>query len=306
MPSSSGDRSLLACEEEICFRRLSVNRGRKENRWRNTLLLVVHLLVGGALALSAVADGPVRLVVLREQGAATASLAQPFLDRFVEAVRRENGWAAAEGRYFRDRSEAEAWLTGNETHYAIVSFGAYLALREKYGLSVLGSVVSSLAGGQRYFLVSRSIEKAEGCLGRVLVSDHLGDPVFVDRVVFAGAFRLADFTLQATRRPMQTLRKLLGGEADCALVDDAQRAEMGSLEGGDSLRVLWESSEFPPLVIAAFPRAGEEARERFRASFAKACEGAAREACAEVGLLRLVPGPGSLYGAQERAYGEGR
>ena len=98
-------------------------------------------------------------------------------------------------------------------------------------MEVLGRVASTLAGGEQYFIVSKTARDLAGCKGHKLASDHFDDARFVERVVARREFTLADFQLVKNQRPLQSLRQVLSGEADCALLDDAQLAELAAPPG---------------------------------------------------------------------------
>lgn len=253
--------------------------------------------------ISAQAD-TTNILVLKEHGVGSPSLAQPYLDRFVAIAAEENAWDGAKGQYFNDRGAAEAFIQTQHPHYGIFSLPAFLALRPKYKLDVIGQVTVSLAGGRQYYLISKSAADLAGCKGKTLASDHADDPRFIEHVVARGAFTLADFTVVPTQRPLQTTKKVISGEAVCALIDDAQLAELPHLEGADGLRTAWKSAELPPMVVAAFPAAPEAERQRFQEHLADLCDKEGQSACAEVGIVSLKAAGAADYAAVVRAYGK--
>ncbi len=246
----------------------------------------------------------VEIVVLKEHGVGSPSLAQPYLDRFVAIAAEQNDWDGAKGQYFNNRSAAEAFIQTQHPHYGIFSLAAFLALRPKYKLAVIGQVAVSLAGGRQYYLISKSAADLAGCKGKSLASDHTDDPHFIEHVVANGAFTLADFTVVQTQRPLQTIKKVISGEASCALIDDAQLAELPHLEGADGLQTAWKSAELPPMVVAAFPAAPETERKRFQEHLAGLCDDDGQSACAEVGIVSLKASSPADYAAVVAAYGK--
>jgi len=246
----------------------------------------------------------VSILVVKEHGVGSPTLVQPYLDRFVAIAAELNGWADAKGQYYNNRSAAEAFIQAQHPHYGIFSLPVFLALRAKYKLEVLGQVAVSLAGGRQYSLISKSVPDLAGCKGKSVVSDHTDDARFIERVVAGGKFTLADFTVVQTQRPLQTVKKVINGEAACALIDDAQLAELSHLEGAAGLRTVWQSAELPPMVVTAFPAAAEAERQRFREHLAKLCEDEGQSACAEVGIVSLKAASASDYAAVVAAYGK--
>jgi hypothetical protein len=250
------------------------------------------------------ANGPVRVFVLREHGVSSATVAQPYLDKFMALAAAKNGWPGAQGSYLGSRAAASEFIRASDPHYAILSLEAYLALRGPHDLDVLGQVALSLPGGRRYSVISREAADLAGCRGKKLASDHAGDPRFVERVAAGGQFSLAEFELQPTRRPLQTIRVLLDGQAACALVDDAQIAELPKIPGTEGVRAVWTGSELPPMVVAAFPSAPAKEREVFRSNLAPLCAEEGKQICAEVGIVSLAPASDADYASAVTAYGD--
>ena len=275
--------------------------------------------IGGPLALVAAASvfllkaAPVTaqadstvvwILVVKEHGVGSPTAVQPYLDRFVAIAAERNGWADAKGQYYNNRSAAEAFIQTYHPHYGIFSLPAFLALQTQYKLEVIGQVAVSLAGGRQYYLISKSAADLAECKGRVVASDHVDDARFIERVVAGRRFTLADFEVSETQRPLQTIKKVINGEAACALVDDAQLAELPHLEGADGLHAVWQSDKLPPMVVTAFPAASADERKRFQENLAKLCEEDARSACAEVGIVSLKAASASAYATVIAAYAQ--
>ena len=231
------------------------------------------------------------------------SLAQPYLDRFVASAARKNQWPSARGQYVTNRRAAEAFLDSQQPHYAILSLGAFLALEEKYHYEVIGQVAVTLAGGRRYFLISKGgADDLDACRGKTLASDHVDDARFIEKVVFGGKLLLTDFQVIQTQRPLQTITKVLGGEAACALIADAQLAELPHLEGAHDLHEVWKSPDVPPMPVVAFPSASKAERQRFQESLPALCRNDGEAACAEVGIVDLKTAAKADYRAVMDAY----
>ncbi|HEY8380325.1 MAG TPA: PhnD/SsuA/transferrin family substrate-binding protein [Nannocystis sp.] len=246
----------------------------------------------------------VHVLVVKEHGVGGAAQAQPYIDKLIAVVARLNGWSAAAGKYLTSREAAETQIHTVDPHYAIMSLAAFLALGPKHRLEVIGQVEVTQGGGRQYSIISKNQSDLAGCKGKTLASDHADDPRFVDRVVGAGSFALSDFTLVETKRPVQTIKKVIAGEAECALVDDAQLAELGKIEGGSALKPVWQSAKLPPMVVVEFPSAPAAERKTFQNSFGKICAGEGKAVCAEAGLKEFKTASAADYAAVTSAYGK--
>jgi hypothetical protein len=269
---------------------------------RTIALVLVGLALGVARRAQA-ESGEISILVLKEHGVGSPTLAQPYVDRFVTLAAKENGWETARGQYLSSRTAAESFVKANGPHYGILSLPAFLALREPYRLQVLGRVASALAGGEQYFVVSKTAPDLAGCKGETLASDHTDDAKFVERVVARSAFKLSDFTVLQNQRPLQSVKQVLTGEAVCALIDDAQLAELNHLEGADTVRVVWSSKKLPPMAVVAFPAAPAPERKTFREKLGDVCADEGQTVCAEVGIHALEAAGANDYAEVVSAYG---
>ncbi len=267
-------------------------------------VVAASLLAALALTpLAADAGDQVGVLILKEHGVGSASSAQDYVDRLVAHVAKQNGWAAAEGKYVTSRSAGKTYIKDANPHYGIFSLAAFLDLRGPNKLEVIGSAEVSGGGGRQYFIVSASQTSLAGCKGKLLGTDHGDDVRFIDKVVGKSDFSLADFTVEDTRRPMKTVNAVARGEVDCALIDDAQEAGMSKVEGGDKLAVVWSSAELPPMVVVAFPSAPDADQRSFQAKLGGVCSGDGAAACKEVGLASLSKASESDYAAVIKDYG---
>jgi len=235
-------------------------------------------------------EDAVELVVLQDHGIGSAKAAQGYLDQLVAVVAKLNAWSAAVGSYQTTRTQAEAYIEAQVPEFGLLGLGSFLALRSKYELTPLGKAILNGGGGEQYYLVSKSAATTADCKGKTLATTFGDDPRFVDRVVFAGAMSLGDFEVQAHKRPLQPLKAVARGEAVCALVDDAQLAELGHMSDATGVKPVWFSAKFPALVIVSFPAAQGAQARRFRESLPQVCSGdEGSKACASTGLIELVP-----------------
>jgi len=270
------------------------------------LLLCAALVAAFGAECARAADDGVGIVVIKEHGVGSQALAQPYLDKFVAMAADLNGWDHAEGKYFTSRTAAEPYIDTTKPHYGILGLAAFLALRTHYDLTVLGQVAVSLAGGRQYHLISREAKDLAGCKGKTLASDHADDPRFIDRVVSGKSFTLADFSLVPTQRPLLTIKKVVAGEAVCALIDEAQLGELAHLEGADGVHSVWHSAELPPMAVVAFTSAPTAERKRFVENLDKVCDADGQTACGEVGIQSLDVASAADYAAVVTAYGNGK
>jgi len=262
--------------------------------------LGVVIALQSASAAVAAEPAPVKVVVLLESGVGGAR-AQAYLDELLALTASACGWPAVASQYTTRKPAAVDYIKSDAPQLGLLSLGAYLALRDAYQLEVIGEALAAAAGGRRYYVVGTSGALAD-CKGQPFASNHLSDPRFVDQVLFRGATRLADYKLVETPRPVQTLKAVIRGEARCALIDDAQLAQLPSIEGGAIVKTLWQSAELPPMPIVAFPHAQRSLVTSFQKAMPTVCQGKGAETCVNVGLQGLLPSSDARYESLMTAY----
>jgi hypothetical protein len=265
--------------------------------------LTLGVGLAGLVTRTADAGNPVALIVLREHGVGSAGQAQPYLDKLIALTAQQNGWdAASKARYETTRSGADTWVKAEQPHYGIFSLPAFLALKGQYNLEVVGQATLTTGGGRQYFIVSASAADLAGCKGKRLASDHVGDARFIEKIVAEGSFKLADFTVLETKRPGEAGRRVVTNDAECALIDDAQMAELAKIPGAAAVKKVWASKSLPPLAVVAFPSAPAAEKSAFQQSLNKICTGSGQQVCADANIQALSSPAAPDYAALVAAY----
>ena len=270
-------------------------------RSRLAIMSLAAASVFGIVSTS-LAGNDVKLIVLKEHGVGSAAQAQPYVDKLVAIAAKLQGWSSGTGVYKSDRSSGQSYISSEKPQYGILSLGAYLALHDSEKLEAIGSVSVSHGGGQQYFLVSKDASDLSGCKGDKLATDMADDSRFVDRVISGGSFKLSEFTVNGTKRPLQSVKAVINGDAKCALIDDAQFAELSHLDGGDGLKSVWKSASLPPMAVVAFPSATDKGS--FKKNLSQLCDGDGKQACNEVAIQSLREASESDYSSVLSAYGK--
>ena len=254
--------------------------------------LSASLLFASAAVAAPEAEKPtepgVDVLVLRVGGTGSASSAQRYIDDLMSVAAKVNGWPSAQGKYFTSKKLAENWIRAQKPHYGFLSFSAYLGMRKAHDLSLLGKVDATAAGGQQFFIISVNQHELAGCKGKTL-GTNIEDAKFVDKIVGGEAFDLSEFEVVDTKRPVKTIKSVLRGETECALVDDAQIVAMNKLEGAEGLHTVWFSPTLPSLVVTKFGNAPDAEAKTFAKNLDKLCTGEGQEACQAAGIKELSP-----------------
>jgi len=272
-----------------------------------TRRLVLGLLLssfGFACATEAAAAEPVKVLVVKEHGVGSAAQAQPLLDKFLGFAAKKLGWDSAKGAFISSTSAAEGYIRAEKPAFAILSLRAMLPFHATHKLEILGQAEITQPGGREYHLVSKSAADLGACRGKKLATNHAEDARFVERVVAGGAFKLADFELVATKRALQGIKMVQSGEAVCALIDDAQLAELAHIEGGKELRSVWKSAKLPPMVGVAPPPPPAAEKRPLANGLEALCKADGEAICKEIGIAALRPASAQTYAEVLAKYGK--
>ncbi len=242
----------------------------------------------------------VNMVVLRENATGSASAAQRYIDDLVDAIAKAAGWSSAKGKYFTSRSTAETFIAETKPSFGILSLSAYLAMKSRHDLVALGQADIQDGGGHQFFVISKNQLSLDGCKSKTLGTNHK-DAKFIDNIVSGDAFDLTDFEVEDTRRPVKTLKSVIDGDVECALIDDAQLMELQHLDGGLEVHPVWSSEALPPMVVTAFPGADEGKRKAFTGLLDTVCEGEGKKACESTSMKLKATAP-NAFADYERAY----
>lgn len=247
------------------------------------------------------AKAGIDFLVLRENATGSASAAQGYIDDLVEAIARTVGWDSASGKYVTRRSAAEKYAAEHKPQFGIISLSAYLALEAKYELAALGKADIQDGGGHQFFVISKNQVSLSGCKAKSLGTNH-SDATFIDKIVSGDDFDLSDFKVEDTRRPVKTLKSVIEGDVECALIDDAQLMELQHLDGGFGVHAVWSSAALVPMVVVAFPGAEAGARTALSKALGSVCEGEGKAAC-KATSIKLETGDGAALADYKKAYG---
>jgi hypothetical protein len=250
-------------------------------------------------------DGTVHVLIVKEQGVGAPRRPSPTSTSWSASPASSTAGPASRASSRRPARPPRSTSTASDPHYGIMSLGAFLALRGKHQLEVSARPRSSDGNGREYHIVSKTRRTSPAARARPWPATTPRTSKFVDKVIAGGAFALADFTLVATKRPVQTIKKVISGEAECALIDDAQFAELARVEGGAASsrcgsrtscrRWSWSRSRRRPP-----PRA----TRAFKGKLGQICSGEGKAACGEVGIKASRPRCNSDYQAVVKAYGK--
>jgi ABC-type phosphate/phosphonate transport system substrate-binding protein len=228
-------------------------------------------IVTAIVAVSSTSFAGGRDFIAEHAGAgANAQNAQPYIDQFLRIAEQMTGWPAnsAKGEWVDDSKAAETVIAERKPGFAILDPEVYFELRKKDALEPIAEVKGKTFNKGHYNLVVKdpALKTLADVKGKKLSSNHLSSTRYINRVAFDGKLDVdKEFTLQKTAQPSKPIKAVERGEAEVALIDDEQLAQMKEL--APDLKVIWTSPALPPTPVVAFTKNASPAD---KAAFAKA------------------------------------
>lgn len=265
------------------------------------------LMVAGMLLVSVPSFAGGRDVVVEHAGAgATADNAQPYIDQFLRLVEGLAGWPAnsAKGQWTDDAAALDKAIAANKPGFAILDPETYFERRKKDSLEPIAIVKGKTFDHGHYSLVVKNaaLKSVEDLKGKKVSSNHFGSLKYVSKVAFGGKIDVdKQFAIVKTVQPSKPLKAVERGEADAALIDDEQLAQMKEI--APDLKVIWTSPALPPTPLVAFTKNSTAAdRAAFAKALPKLCAGKGKQTCDSMFIDSFVPADKAVFTSAAARY----
>lgn len=248
----------------------------------SSFVIAALLMSPAAVAKPSKAAKSTSFAVLYPFAGVQGQQAEASVTRLGAEIAKKGGWSAASGQIFTRRSALTRALTQDhaEPDALLLPLSSYLALRAAQPSWKASYEVSLVSPQQSQFFLITDDSTRKHCDGASVVTHHLDESPFVTRVVTGGREVLDKVQWVQQRRPIQVLKTLLRGKAECALVDKAQLDAARQLPGGDKLVTLWSSKPLPSMVVVLRKQA-----RAWKKVLRSLCRDGSGPVCQEVGLV---------------------
>lgn len=226
------------------------------------------------------AEGSTSFAVLYPFAGAQGQNAQSAMERLGQQIASKGGWTTAQGQLFTRASALSQALSQKAPDTLLMPLSTYLALKATHPDWKATYEVSLVSPQRQQFFLVTDDPARRSCDKASVVTHHLDDSPFVTQVVAGKSKALQDLQWVKQRRPIQVLKSLLRGQAECALIDTAQLAAARQLPGGEGISTLWSSQKLPSMVVVVQKQA-----RSWKKVLGSLCRGGSGPVCQEVGLL---------------------
>lgn len=262
------------------------------------LLTVVLGVAAGAIAGEQNARAAQKLfVICYPGGSVKARDAEPAARQMLRALERMGGWpeGSFDSRFTTDAKECERLLAGRPP-FAIVSLGEYLAHPGLVPL-VQPEIQGRTTDTWRVLVRKGTFRSLDDLKGKTLGGATVDQTTFVDRLIFQGKARVADFVPRPSVQPLRALRSLAEGALDAVLLNDQQFRALGGLPFAADLEVVFTSAPLPLVgIVADGQKTTSQERQKLSGSLKGFCrDPQGRPFCEVFGIDAFVPVGASAY-----------
>lgn len=231
-----------------------------------TLFMAVVLMAGAS------ADAKT-LVLCYPGGNVKERDAKPATEQMLRVVEKMAGWTPGSysAEFTSDMTKC-ADLMAKNPEYAIVSLG-YLLSNESSITPVVQPKMSGKTTETFRVLVKKgAFTSMDAIKGKKITGTPLAEPAFVDKIVFAGQYTLASFTIVPCRGALRSLRDLADGAVDAVVVTDQQWSSLKTNAMNKDFEVVFTSKALPIMpLVASRTKTTEAERKDFISTMAKFC-----------------------------------
>ena len=218
---------------------------------------------------------PEMIVVCYPGGSVNAKDANGAMSSMLRVVERVGEWPenSFNSLFTTKLDECKKQIAEKNPKFAITSLGLYLELRTSNNLVPVVQPRIKGNTSERYRVMTQKdkYKNLDELKGKTLGGTVLEEPVFVDKIVFAGKYDPTSFfVLKSSNQAIRALRSLDKGELDAVILNEQQFGGLASLQMKTPLEAIFTSEEIPLMGMVA-NSATTTAEERAR--FGKALEG---------------------------------
>lgn len=223
------------------------------------------------------ASEPEMIVVCYPGGSVNTKDANDAMSSMLRVVERIGRWRenGFNSRFTSQTDECRQLMTEYEPKFAITSLGLYLELHKRHNLQPLVQPRINGRTSERYRVLAKQgkYDSLDQLQGLSLGGTVLAEPAFIDKIVFAGQYELAQhFQLKPSKLAIRTLRSLDKGELDAVILNEQQYSGLSALHLQSSLEVVFISADIPLMgVVANSSATTEEERARFSLALEHMC-----------------------------------
>ena len=195
--------------------------------------------------------------------AGTSSQAQPYVDKMMRYLEKKLNLTdgSMAGKYFADEVMSVSELRSNKPEVALVGPSVFAPLQKDLGMKVIAEVTVNGRGEEIYSVVSKKggVASLSELKGKTLSGAVVSDEKYVVNVLLDKQVSLGDLKLVPQERPLKSLRSVVRGEAEAAIVDQSVIDHLKDLPFAGDLNIIFESKPVPAPAVVVMGKGLEKA-----------------------------------------------
>jgi len=239
-------------------------------------LFTLACLLASFLTFSA--SQPEWIVVCYPGGSVNADDANAAMSSMLRVVERIGRWPenSFDSLFTTRTAECREQMAEKKPKFAITSLGLFLELhRQNHLIPLVQPKIKGRTSEIYRVMVEKGKYKSlEELKGKTLGGTVLEEQAFIEKIVLAGQYDLANFfVLKPSNQAIRALRSLEKGELDAVMLNQQQFDGLAALHLQTPLEALFTSEEIPLMgVVANTAATTEEERGRFAHALAGMCD----------------------------------
>lgn len=201
-----------------------------------------------------VAAGPKNMLLCLPGFPGTTAQAQPYVDKMLRHLETDLGYESGSmtGAYLPDGSKATAKLKSEKPGFVLMGPSVLAENNKSMTLHIIAKVEANGRGQETYYVVTKKGGPSDlsALVGKTVSGTMVHDEKYVYNVVLDQNLPRGTLTVKSNKRPLKSLRDVVKGNVDAAIVDQSVIDHMKELKFGDQLQVIYTSKPVPaPAVV---------------------------------------------------------
>jgi len=219
----------------------------------NTKKIIALIVVFSLLLGSQVVANSKEMLLLLPGFPGNSKQAQPYLDKIFRHIEKKLKWEnnSLSGAYIPDGKLGSAKIAEKKPYMALIGPSIYVANYKNLKMKIIAKVEANGRGDEIYSIVTRkdgpsTLQELEGKNVEGCVTH---DEKYVYKVILDNLVNIGSYKLTSQKKPLKTLRNLIRGKTDAAIIDQTVKEHLNELPFAKDIKIIYTSKKVPAPVV---------------------------------------------------------
>ena len=267
------------------------------------IVLAIAMMLGLAASVSA---GVKDMLFCLPGFPGTSSQAQPYIDKMLRHL--EGKLALAQGTmtgtYLPDGDKSVKMLVSSKPDLALVGPSILAGNHKAMGMKVIAKVEINGRGQETYSVITAKggPSSLADLAGKTVSGAVVHDEKYVHNVLLDRKLAVGDLTLKSQKRPLKSLRDVVRGKVDAAIVDRSVVDHMSELDFAGDLQVIYTSVPVPAPAVVVMGE-GKSHAAKLKSALVGLCKRAdGKDLCKTLTITSINPASDADYKSLYKRY----